>query len=373
MGGNNEYLCDGVYRMTRPTAAFTFSPYIVYPNTVLQFTDESANPPPVAWLWNFGDGSFSTIQNPAHAFATPGSYTVMLTVWGDTSDYNNDVNGANAYGSVPVENYAPGSIIPAFLVTSVDIEPPTISVGDYAQVTATVQNTSTVAGAAKIAFTDGQSGPWITTATTPVIAPGMTGQNQPSEVVIQGTAQGTMNICAYIVPSTGTVNAVLPIGPYTNQQNATVSDGSVTTTTTTTSPAVTAPTYYNVYLCGQTNTSPIGIWGMTIQGTNPVIAVNNYNVITDPKPGSTVMIVAAMVNNAGEFIRSATINITANGSTIYSKTVACGWGGFSYITVCTEYTFGDASTFPVTFCANATNVVYGQSSASCNSGCPDNF
>jgi PKD repeat protein len=352
------------------TAAYTYSPYIVYPNTVVQFTDESANPSPVAWLWNFGDGSFSTLQNPTHAFATPGNYTVMLTVWGSATDFNEDVNGANAYGTVYVENYASGSIVPAFLVTSVEVNPPTLSVGDYGQITATVQNTSTVAGAAKIVFTDGQSGPWLIITTTPVIAPGMTGQNQPSEAVIQATTEGTMTICAYIVPSTGTVTEVLPVSPYTNQQNATVSAGSTVGTTTTTTSS--APTY-RVYLCGETNDSPIGIYGMTIQGTDPVIKVNDYNVITDPQPGRTVMIDVAMENNAGEWINSATINITANGNTIYSKNVTCGWGGFSYIVLCTEYTFGAADTFPITFCANATNVTYGENSGMCPSGCPDNF
>lgn len=107
----------------------------MYPNTVVQFTDESANPTPVAWLWNFGDGSFSTTQSPGHAFATPGNYSVMLTVWGSAVDFNNDVNGATAYGSVPVENYTSGSVIPTFVVTSLSINPPTLSVGDYAQVT----------------------------------------------------------------------------------------------------------------------------------------------------------------------------------------------------------------------------------------------
>ena len=117
----------------------------------------------------------------------------------------------------------PGSVIPTFVVTSLSINPPTLSVGDYAQLTATVQNTSTVAGAAKIVFTDGQSGPWLITTTTPVISPGMAGQNQPSEAVIQATSQGAMDICAYIVAASGTVTAVLPVGPYTNQQNATTS------------------------------------------------------------------------------------------------------------------------------------------------------
>ena len=43
----------------------------------LQFTDTSnfAN----SWSWSFGDGGTSTLQNPTHAYAANGSYTVTLT------------------------------------------------------------------------------------------------------------------------------------------------------------------------------------------------------------------------------------------------------------------------------------------------------
>ncbi len=34
----------------------------------------------VAWSWDFGDLSTSTAQNPTHSYATPGTYTVTLTV-----------------------------------------------------------------------------------------------------------------------------------------------------------------------------------------------------------------------------------------------------------------------------------------------------
>jgi PKD repeat protein len=43
------------------------------------FTDRSTGSP-TAWLWEFNDGSTSNEQNPAHAFATGGSYDVKLTI-----------------------------------------------------------------------------------------------------------------------------------------------------------------------------------------------------------------------------------------------------------------------------------------------------
>jgi hypothetical protein len=35
-----------------------------------------------SWLWDFGDGETSTLQDPTHSFATEGTYTVSLTVSG---------------------------------------------------------------------------------------------------------------------------------------------------------------------------------------------------------------------------------------------------------------------------------------------------
>jgi PKD repeat protein len=45
----------------------------------VQFTDTSGGTP-TAWQWDFGDGSYSTLQNPVYTYNTPGTYTVTLTV-----------------------------------------------------------------------------------------------------------------------------------------------------------------------------------------------------------------------------------------------------------------------------------------------------
>ena len=46
----------------------------------IQFTDTSTGANPVQWIWNFGDGKTSTVQNPVHSYSSPGTYTVTLYV-----------------------------------------------------------------------------------------------------------------------------------------------------------------------------------------------------------------------------------------------------------------------------------------------------
>lgn len=44
----------------------------------IQFTDKSTDA--TSWLWNFGDGSTSTSQNPTNTYSSDGTYVVTLTV-----------------------------------------------------------------------------------------------------------------------------------------------------------------------------------------------------------------------------------------------------------------------------------------------------
>jgi gliding motility-associated-like protein len=56
----------------------------------VQFTDLSTGPIST-WAWNFGDGNTSTLQNPAHTYTAPGTYTVTLTVTGPNGCTDNVV------------------------------------------------------------------------------------------------------------------------------------------------------------------------------------------------------------------------------------------------------------------------------------------
>ena len=61
-----------------PTASFTAAATDGVTPSVT-FTDTSTQLP-TSWLWDFGDGTTSTEQNPVHVYATAGAFTVELTV-----------------------------------------------------------------------------------------------------------------------------------------------------------------------------------------------------------------------------------------------------------------------------------------------------
>ena len=66
-----------------PTADFTYPSYLLLTvNQTISFTDTSTDLDGsiVSWLWDFGEGTGSTLQNPTHAYSATGTYTVTLTV-----------------------------------------------------------------------------------------------------------------------------------------------------------------------------------------------------------------------------------------------------------------------------------------------------
>jgi PKD repeat protein len=60
-----------------PVANFSADATAPVCSSTVQFTDMSTNSP-TSWLWNFGDGQTSTLQNPSHTYAANGTYTVSL-------------------------------------------------------------------------------------------------------------------------------------------------------------------------------------------------------------------------------------------------------------------------------------------------------
>ncbi len=84
---------------TPPVAAFSGTPLSGLAPLEVTFTDESTNSP-TSWSWDFGDGNTSTVQNPAHTYSVPGTYTVSLEATnGDGSDTETKVDYVDAQAS----------------------------------------------------------------------------------------------------------------------------------------------------------------------------------------------------------------------------------------------------------------------------------
>ncbi|EKF87106.1 PKD domain-containing protein [Methanobacterium formicicum] len=110
----------------------------------VQFTDTSSNYP-TSWIWDFGDSTTSTEQNPTHTYTKPGNYTVTLTA----------INAA-------------GNSTKTLNITAIDVIPPTVTIepiGGLFNTTQTVTlNTTDDSGNATTYYTTDGSDP--TTSST---------------------------------------------------------------------------------------------------------------------------------------------------------------------------------------------------------------
>ncbi len=71
------YNVQGITPVT-PVANFTADTTTGPSPVTVKFTDSSSNTP-TSWLWDFGDGTTSTDQNPTHTYSAIGNYTITLT------------------------------------------------------------------------------------------------------------------------------------------------------------------------------------------------------------------------------------------------------------------------------------------------------
>ncbi len=80
---NNSSCNNGVFKfdfgIPNVVADFETPPIICFPNTI-SFTNKSKMLNTTSFLWDFGDGTYSTDTNPSHLYESPGHYDVVLTV-----------------------------------------------------------------------------------------------------------------------------------------------------------------------------------------------------------------------------------------------------------------------------------------------------
>lgn len=132
-GANTETKVDYIHVTQTPIADFTVSSRQGKAPFVVTFTDLSLGSP-TAWLWNFGDGTTSTDQNPTHTYPFEGSYDVQLTA---TNQYGSDTvfktgttstrnNGVPTEEPIPVPYVivTPQEVIPTIAATPLPTMPP---------------------------------------------------------------------------------------------------------------------------------------------------------------------------------------------------------------------------------------------------------
>ena len=93
------------------------------PNAIALFTNTSQNA--TSCIWNFGDGSNSTDQNPYHIYSATGTYTVTLIVSNglcpsDTLIMNDYITVLNASGLMESQNDKPSIIANNNLITLIN-------------------------------------------------------------------------------------------------------------------------------------------------------------------------------------------------------------------------------------------------------------
>ena len=93
-----------------PVADFSASQANVCVGNSVSFTDLTTNSP-TSWIWNFGDGSSSNLQNPTHTYLNPGTYTVSLTA--------TNANGSNTETKSDYITVYPDPVVS--LITPTDI------------------------------------------------------------------------------------------------------------------------------------------------------------------------------------------------------------------------------------------------------------
>ncbi len=87
-----------------PLAAFSVDTTEIKGGESVSFTDNSTRNPQ-SWLWDFGDGTSATEQNPTHTYDSLGIFTISLTV---SNTYGSDTKTLNEY--LIVSNIDYGSV-----------------------------------------------------------------------------------------------------------------------------------------------------------------------------------------------------------------------------------------------------------------------
>ena len=81
--GGCQAIDSGVVKVgtIKPAAAFSFAPPSACVKSPVNFMDQTPPGTDNQWLWQFGDGNTSPMQNPIYSYLKPGTYNVTFTAY----------------------------------------------------------------------------------------------------------------------------------------------------------------------------------------------------------------------------------------------------------------------------------------------------
>ena len=120
----DTYTCEHTTNVVNVIANFTMNRTAARPNETIQFNDTSlviSSAQLTNWTWDFNDGSsYSYNRNITHAFSSPGTYNVTLTVKNnldDTDTYVQIIYIENISPEIIDTTYSPYILVPGSNVT----------------------------------------------------------------------------------------------------------------------------------------------------------------------------------------------------------------------------------------------------------------
>ena len=270
-----------------PTAAFTYAPAEPLVGDVVQFTDASTGAP-TSWAWSFGDGATSAAQNPTHAFAAAGAYTVSLTA----------TNSAGSNTATETVTVSEGIVPPVAAFTFAPAAP---AVGQ--PVTFTNATTGTAPITYAWAFGDGAT----STDVSPAHAYAAAGTYTVSLTATNAAGSNTATHDVTVTEATTTLYFIAAAG------NAAGAGGSQwATDVEINNPTATAIAYHFLWLPRDTdNSSPTASDSFTLAAG---ASVRYSNVLDSVFGGTGFGALAVAADSADAIVMSRTYNISTAGT-----------------------------------------------------------